>query len=100
VRSAAEFKDSRITTSNWGQEILAARQVLYAAFDVVALYVAYPNFPPLSANIRCDVRPNVRLRKKIRSERLVRPTFSYILKGFTGNRLPSDLRSLFENLDL
>lgn len=42
----AEFKDIEITKSNWESKILSSRQILYAAFDVVALYVAYPNFPP------------------------------------------------------
>ncbi|OHS99442.1 hypothetical protein TRFO_08369 [Tritrichomonas foetus] len=42
----ADFKDIRITTSNWSQKVLTMRQVLYAAFDVVAIYECYPNFPP------------------------------------------------------
>ncbi|KAH0792582.1 3'-5' exonuclease family protein [Histomonas meleagridis] len=40
------FKDIRITKSNWDSPVLTKRQVLYAAFDVVALFCCYPNFPP------------------------------------------------------
>ena len=45
-KPTAEFKDVRITKSNWDLPELSMRQVLYAAFDVVAISVAYPNFPP------------------------------------------------------
>jgi ribonuclease D len=41
----AEFKDIRITKSNWGIDVLTFRQVLYAAFDVVALYCCSPHSP-------------------------------------------------------
>ena len=41
----AIFKDIKITKSDWDAAELSMRQVLYAAFDVVALYEAYPNFP-------------------------------------------------------
>ncbi|KAK8892305.1 hypothetical protein M9Y10_029530 [Tritrichomonas musculus] len=42
----AEFKDIRITTSNWELPKLSKRQILYAAFDVVSLKECYPNYPP------------------------------------------------------
>ncbi|OHT01532.1 hypothetical protein TRFO_31633 [Tritrichomonas foetus] len=45
-RPTADFKDVRITKSNWELPELTMRQVLYAAFDAVVLFVAYPNFPP------------------------------------------------------
>lgn len=45
-KPTADFKDIRITTSNWSQKYLTMRQILYAAFDVVAIYQCYPNFPP------------------------------------------------------
>lgn len=41
-----QFKDIRITTSNWSQKELTMRQVLYAAFDVVAIFQCYPHMPP------------------------------------------------------
>lgn len=44
-KPTAEFKDIRITKSNWDLEELTMRQVLYAAFDVVAIFKSYPNFP-------------------------------------------------------
>lgn len=45
-KPTAEFKDVRITTSDWDLEELTMRQVLYAAFDAVAVSIAYPNLPP------------------------------------------------------
>lgn len=42
----AEFKDIKITTSNWELPKLSKRQILYAAFDVVSLKECYPNYPP------------------------------------------------------
>lgn len=42
----AEFKSKKVSKSNWEQKSLTMQQVLYAAFDVVALRQAYPNFPP------------------------------------------------------
>jgi ribonuclease D len=51
-KPSAEFKDVRITTSNWGTNTLTMRQILYAAFDVVALVQCYPNFPPPSHQVK------------------------------------------------
>jgi hypothetical protein len=48
----ADFKDIRITTSDWNVPTLSARQVLYAGFDVVALYHAYPHFPPPTIRVK------------------------------------------------
>jgi hypothetical protein len=44
-RPKAQFKNKRISTSDWLRESLTIQQVLYAAFDVFALFVAWPNFP-------------------------------------------------------
>lgn len=49
-KSTAVFKDKEMTFSNWEVETLSMRQVLYAAFDVVALLKCYPNFPPRTEN--------------------------------------------------
>ena len=42
----AEFKDKRISCSNWNAKNLSKIQVFYSAFDVVALYRCYPNYKP------------------------------------------------------
>ncbi|KAK8891696.1 hypothetical protein M9Y10_028916 [Tritrichomonas musculus] len=42
----AQFKDKKISCSNWNAENLEMIQVIYSAFDVVALYNCYPNFRP------------------------------------------------------
>lgn len=44
-KSTAVFKDKEMTFSDWDTETLTMRQVMYAAFDVVALVKCYPNFP-------------------------------------------------------
>ena len=46
-KPTAEFKVIKMTKSDWSQNVLSSRQVLYAAFDVVALLYCYPNFPPI-----------------------------------------------------
>jgi hypothetical protein len=109
----AEFKDAKISTSQWSAEILTARQVLYAAFDVVALFVAFPNFPPPGqmppkppkVRERIEKPPGIRPAKK--AHKLVyRPiairsdTHFYIIRGFRGDTLCSSLRSLFSPTDL
>lgn len=101
----AQFKDIRITTSNWGQETLTIRQVMYAAFDVVALFVAYPNFPPPKQIEKVKHDKKKTEKKKYHKELkwtplpLV-PTHSYILKNYEGSLLPPDLRNLFPSEDL
>jgi hypothetical protein len=45
-RTVVEFKDIQITTSNSTANIRTIRQVLYAAFDIVAIFARWPNFPP------------------------------------------------------
>lgn len=42
----ADFKVINMTKSHWDAPELCFRQVLYAAFDVAALFYCYPNFPP------------------------------------------------------
>ena len=102
----ASFKDIRITTSNWGQEVLTMRQVMYAAFDVVALFVAYPRFPPAKEmEKKCKKQKNPKQKSKYHKEMkftplALMPTFSYILKNYTGSLLPPDLRNLFHPEDL
>ncbi|KAH0792520.1 3'-5' exonuclease family protein [Histomonas meleagridis] len=121
----AEFKDIKITKSNWEAPTLTVRQVLYAAFDVVALYVAYPNFPPpkqnkspkqqqikVKQNNNNNKSENVRNKSKqtntkkrktnlkvVLKQGEVKQTFSYICKRYTGNTSHIYLRSLFENYD-
>ncbi|OHT02324.1 hypothetical protein TRFO_07142 [Tritrichomonas foetus] len=49
---AAQFKDKKISTSNWQAKTLSALQVLYAAFDVVSLYKCMPNFKPAKGKVK------------------------------------------------
>ena len=43
------FKDKKVSRSNWNADKLTMKQVLYAAFDVVSLYKCFPSFPPIRA---------------------------------------------------
>ena len=43
-KSTGKFKDKRISCSNWNAKNLRKIQVIYSAFDVVALYRCYLNF--------------------------------------------------------
>ena len=112
----AEFKDLAITTSNWEVETLSSRQVLYAAFDVVALFVAYPKFPPCKAcekkkqetgkkatKPKAD-RPSVpkgpRLNERVTLiERPAVASFSYLSSDYHGTRSLIELRKCFQALD-
>jgi hypothetical protein len=40
------FKRKAVSLSNWETRTLSVEQVLYAAYDVHALFLAYENFPP------------------------------------------------------
>jgi hypothetical protein len=40
------FKQKKISLSNWETRTLSIEQVLYAAFDVHALFMAFEHFPP------------------------------------------------------
>jgi len=42
----ADFKDKKVSISDWSKVELSIQQILYSAFDVVGLYKSYPNFPP------------------------------------------------------
>lgn len=42
----AQYKNKKVSLSNWEAKTLTFTQVLYAAFDVVALYKCYQNFKP------------------------------------------------------
>lgn len=45
----SNFKDKKVSKSNWNADILSIKQVLYSAFDVVSLYKCFPSFPPIRA---------------------------------------------------
>lgn len=45
-KPTAEFKNKKISCSNWDAKILRKIQVIYSAFDVVALFQCYPHFQP------------------------------------------------------
>lgn len=122
----AEFKDSRITTSDWSLPELSARQVLYAAFDVVALYQAYPNFPPPGIKQKVKTpslkrpRPVVRsfsdpvksprppkkekTRKDFWTKIVLKPSqahpiFCYLFEGYRGPISCLDLRNVCLNVE-
>lgn len=40
------FKDKKVSCSNWNSKKLKKIQVIYSAFDVVALFQCYPNYFP------------------------------------------------------
>jgi hypothetical protein len=42
---SAPFKRKEVSVSDWRVDVLTSEQVLYAAFDVVSLFLAYPKFP-------------------------------------------------------
>ncbi|OHT10769.1 hypothetical protein TRFO_19914 [Tritrichomonas foetus] len=46
-KPAADFNDKKITLSNWAAPKLSIAQVVYASFDVVALFYCFPNFSPI-----------------------------------------------------
>jgi RNA recognition motif-containing protein len=86
---------------------LTIRQVLYAAFDVVAPFVAYPNFPePRDLRQRQKAQKDAAESARRSCERVVyKPipvcrTFSYILVDYRGSRSFSHLRSLFQSDEL
>jgi hypothetical protein len=54
----AQFKDKKVTMSRWDAPQLSIEQILYAAFDVYAIFVALPNFPtPLYSRITLFYEP-------------------------------------------
>ncbi|OHS99797.1 hypothetical protein TRFO_33659 [Tritrichomonas foetus] len=81
----AEFKDIKITKSNWEQSKLTKRQILYAAFDVVSLCECYPNFPPPFTNnsqngqigniIGNRITDKINIQKKNKKNRIVNINF-------------------------
>lgn len=118
-KPAAAFKDLRITTSNWEQEVLTIRQVLYAAFDVVSLFKCYPNYPaPMimkkknkiktDKRIRSSCKPNneeIKEKKKEKSVEIERikmipnlniNRFCYILPKYIGCLTQKKLRDFFD----
>lgn len=116
----AEFKDIRITTSNWAIEKLTKRQVLYAAFDVVALFQAYKNFPPPKMRIRDNsnrpksehihgnklqqptfkkVEQKSSFDIKMKSE-ILRPTYSYIIENYQGTKILTRIREHYQSYEL
>ena len=123
---SAIFKDVRITKSDWSLPELSARQILYAAFDVVALYQAYPNFPPPGVRIKRkgpsatpakavqrahstdilkrQIKPKKeKVRKQCFKKILLKPTqasrvFCYLFEGYTGPVSCLDLRDVCVNV--
>ena len=113
----AEFKDLRITTSDWEAETLSSRQVLYAAFDVVALFVAYPNFKPVSQTKvkrkketkKAQKAPSVRKMSAPKGPRMnekvtlrdcpALKSYSYLCENYHGTKSRIELRKCFQNLD-
>jgi RNA recognition motif-containing protein len=113
----AIFKDIRITTSDWSLPCLSARQILYAAFDVVALFQCYPQYPPAklrSASAvksapprRIKLRPPKENRQRaqpVRKEFLSRivlkvteaqPMVGFLVSGYRGRTDPVALRKIF-----
>lgn len=67
----AAFKNKRITCSNWGSEHLTQGQVIYAAFDVVALREVVVNSLPRVQELP-DIAPE-RLPKKEKRQKAKRP---------------------------
>lgn len=125
-KPTADFKDIRITTSRWSQKNLTMRQVLYAAFDVVAIYQCYPNFPPPkiltkplkqsknqnqkksqnnkkkpknSNNKKSSIDESSTEKTKITMKaNYVRSTFCYMVTNYSGSIIRSDLYDLLKNI--
>jgi hypothetical protein len=112
----ADFKGLDITKADWELNPLPARQVLYAAFDVVALVVAYPHFlPPVQAPKprQMVVRPakprpegipepkskGPKLNEKVVQNRHFREVFCYLCENFEGDPSPPALREQFPGCD-
>ena len=129
-KPCAEFKDIRITQSNWSQEILTMRQVLYAAFDVVAIYQCYPNLPEPKMPVikqkkkdrkHCSTKQTNQKsmkakekgkekekNKKVKESKLkvsmksnfTKTTYCYVIEDYKGSTLRKDLYDLFDFLNL
>lgn len=119
----AVFKDIRITVSDWSESHeLTARQILYAAFDVVALYQAYPNFPPAGTkktqinstkkkhkrNANNEIigksrksleNSTVRITKAVLKRDVCYPIHSYILYDYSKETDPFSLKAAFPACD-
>lgn len=114
-QSTAVFKDKEMTFSNWEDETLSMRQVMYAAFDVVALFKCYPNFPPASTNVKItQVKKKGPKGKKCinvdqvfrRKYPIVNPNsidtshhlFCYILHNYEGTKNINEIRNNIINI--
>ena len=110
--SCAEFKDSEMTMSNWAAEKLTIRQVLYAAFDVVAIFACYPNFkPPLNMNQIIKSKNSNKNRAKQNKERKkainkakiivlrnpIKKIYPAIIYGYCGPTNLIDLRLILQD---
>lgn len=112
----AEFKDKKITLSQFSGPILTKRQVLYAAFDVVALCMSYPNFPqplnlvkqkktkvvetcdvtkpkrkPVKKSTRCGAGLNHSVYRISQEKRVAYP---YLIHNYKGILIPSRIKEM------
>ena len=60
----ASFKVIEMTKSDWSVPELSFRQVLYAAFDTVALFYCYPNFPPIPTSNEINQKQKTKMKQK------------------------------------
>ncbi|KAH0785486.1 3'-5' exonuclease family protein [Histomonas meleagridis] len=113
-----EFKNPDITKSDWSVPSLSVTQVIYAAFDVVALFKSYPNFPPPKEYVRAPKVPRVRKQAKPNPTNIgrkvqpkgkfnilfkrvsIKRTYPFIVNGYRGTVIPTQLRKIFESDDL
>lgn len=114
----ADFKDAEMTMSNWLATDLTVRQVLYAAFDVAAIYQCYPNFKPAKAiEMRAKNRKskfskmsdetNMRIKRKYANKAKiivlhnhVEKVYPFLIDGYSGPLNPIDIRLFFQDNDI
>ena len=110
---AAIFKDVRVAKSSWSRKVLSMRQVLYAAFDVVAIYECYPKLPPprfrhkpskakevvcvgskghRKERKRCESRQTV--KKVVMRQNNLRETYAYVMRDYGGSKVRQCLLEL------
>lgn len=115
------FKNVVITKSNWEAKELSITQVIYAAFDVVAIFKAYPNFPPQKKYEKIIKIPKLRLKQEIKipivikkkSMDIVKTMNKIVLKtvpikkiypfiriGYKGTLIPTQIRKIFDQDDV
>ena len=57
------FKEEKTTRSNWEASLLTVKQILYAGFDVAALFKCFKNFPEPKVAIQCRKINTPKVRK-------------------------------------